>query len=170
MVLLEHLDLGQAAVAAGQIVVLQALVEGLDALVGQGVAGDDDLEAVVVRRIVAAGDHHPAACAEHVGGEVQHRGRHHADVGDVAAAVLQAADQRAGQFRAGQAAVAADHHPGLAAGEAFRADGAADPVGGVGGQAVADHTADVVGAEDPGRQVRGVGAVHRGRVLHAGGR
>src|SRR5690606_7117743 len=128
-VAVEDVDLLDAADTAGQDVVVNARLEGLDLLVGLGVAGDDELEAVVVRRVVAAGQHHAGFALQHVGGEIQHRGRHHADVGDVAAAVQQALDQLLYQLRAGQAAVAADRDIGLALGQALRADGAADPVG-----------------------------------------
>src|SRR5690606_23551182 len=153
-VALQHVDLLDAADAAGQVVVLDALAQGLDLLIGQGVAGDDDLEAVVVRRVVAAGEHYPGGAFQHVGGEVEYRGRHHADVADLAAAIEDALDQLFGEFRAGQATVAADGHARLALGEAFRTDGAADPVGGLRRQAVADHAADVIGTEDVGRQRR----------------
>ena len=58
------------------------------------------------------------------------------------------------QLRAGQAAVAADGDVRLALCQALRADGATDPVGRLRGQGIADHAADVVGAEDAGGKFR----------------
>ncbi|MCY1410408.1 hypothetical protein D9M71_257770 [compost metagenome] len=115
---------------------------------------------------MAAGEHHAGFALEDVGRVVKHRGRHHADVGDLAAAIQQALDQLLHQFRTGQAAVAAHGYVGLAPGQAFRADGAADPVGGLGGQGIANHAADVVGAEDAGGQLRGFRA-HSGVSLQS---
>ncbi|MNF64206.1 hypothetical protein D3C84_459300 [compost metagenome] len=101
---------------------------------------------------MAAGEHHAGLAGQHVGRVVERRGRHHADVGDLAAAVQQTLDQRLDQLRAGQAAIAADRDVGLAAGQALGADGAAYPVGGFGGEGIADHAADVVRAENAGGQ------------------
>src|SRR5690606_39815162 len=55
-VALQHLDLLGLADAFGQVVVLDAQAQGLNLFVGQSVAGDNDLEAVVVGRVVAAGE------------------------------------------------------------------------------------------------------------------
>ncbi|MNZ39485.1 hypothetical protein D3C78_569800 [compost metagenome] len=101
---------------------------------------------------MAAGEHHAGFAGQHVGRVVERRGRHHADVGDLAAAVQQALDQCLDQFGTGEAAIAADRDIGLAAGQAFRADGAAYPVGGFGGEGIADHAANVVRAENAGGQ------------------
>ncbi len=147
-VAIKDLDLFHAAFAAGQVVALQTRQQGLDLLVGESVAGDDDLETVVVRRVVAAGEHHPRLASQHVGGVVQRWGRHQADIADLATGVGQAFDQLLDQHRAGQAAVTADRDLWLALGEGLGADGATDPVGGLGMQGLADHAADVIGAED----------------------
>jgi hypothetical protein len=45
-----------------------------------------ELEAVVLGRVVAAGDHHRAVDRQRVRGEVQDRRRHHADVDHVGGA------------------------------------------------------------------------------------
>ncbi len=163
----QDVDLLHAADAGCQVVFLDALAQGLDLLVGQGLAGDDDLEAVVVRRVVAAGEHHPGLALQHVGRVVQDRGGHHAHVADLATAVDQALDQLLDQFGAGQAAIAADSDARFAARQAFGADGAADPVGGLGGEGIADHAADVVGAEDAGGQWRGFRRAHDGGLLQS---
>ena len=163
-VAVQDLDLLDAAFAAGEVVGLQANQEGLDLLIGQGVASDDDLEAVVVRRVVAAGEHHPGLAGQHVGGVVQGWRGHQADVADLAPGLDQALDQLLDQHRAGQATVAANRYMRLALGQALCTDGAADPVGGFGGEAFADHTSDIVGAEDAGGEVRG----HAFHVAHLG--
>ena len=163
-VALQDVNLGDGPCAAGQVVGLQAGVQGLDLLIGQGVASDDDLEAVVVRRVVAAGEHDPGFARQYVGGVVQRGGWYQADVADVAAAVSQALDQLLDQLRAGQAAVTAYRNVGFALGQALGADGAADPVGGFGGQGLGDHTTDVIGAKNAvgkGRGYAGCGT-HRG--------
>ncbi|MNY01058.1 hypothetical protein D3C86_1335710 [compost metagenome] len=152
-VAVEDLDLGDAALAAAQVVGLEAVVQGLDLFVGQGVAGNDDLEAVVVRRVVAAGEHHAGFAGQYVGGVVERRSRDQADITDVAAAVGDAFDQLRDQLRAGQTAIATDGHVWLALGQALGADGAADPVSGFGVQEFRDGAADVIGAEDAVREL-----------------
>src|SRR5690606_15217997 len=80
--------LGGEQAAAGD-----AVVQVGDGIARQRLAADHDLEAVVVRRVVAAGDGDAAAGVQVVGSEVHHRRRHHADVDDVAARLAQAFDQ-----------------------------------------------------------------------------
>src|SRR5690606_33344760 len=164
-VALQNIDLLHAADAAGQVVVVQAGLEREDLFIGQGVAGDDDLETVVIRWIVAAGEHHRRAALKYVGGEIHHGGRHHADVGHLAAAIEQALHQLLQQFGAGEAPVAADDDVGFALCQALRADGAADPVGVLGGQRVAHHATYVVGAEDVGGKGRNALASGHGKIL-----
>ncbi|MOA04056.1 hypothetical protein D3C78_1235890 [compost metagenome] len=147
-VALEDLDLFHTAFATGQVVGFQASQQGLDLFVGQGIASDHDLETVVIRRVVATGEHHAGLAGQDIGSEIQRRGRHQTDVADLATGIGQAFDQLLDQHRAGQAAVAADGNLRLALGERLRANGAADPVGGFGVQGLADHAADVIGAED----------------------
>ena len=57
----------------------------LDVVARQRRVVDHHLEAVVVGRVVAAGDHHAAAGAEVLGGEVRHRRGDHAEVDHVRA-------------------------------------------------------------------------------------
>ena len=167
-VALQHVDLFDAAHAADQVIVINACFQRLDLFVGQGVARDNDFETVVIRRVVAAGEHHCRFAGEHMPGEVHHGGRHHADIADVAAAVQQALDQLLGERRAGQASVSANGNVGLALGDGLRTDGTADPVGRFSMQGAADYTANVVGAEDIGRQFGGVDAGRRwGRFIQA---
>ena len=113
-VAVQHVQLVAAAVADAQVVLLQALVQGRDLVAREGLASDHDLQAVVGRRVVAAGDHHAGGGAAGVGGKVQHGGGHHADVADLAAAVHQPLNQLFAQCRAGQAAITGDQHTRLA--------------------------------------------------------
>ncbi|MNN46999.1 hypothetical protein D3C81_1614030 [compost metagenome] len=147
-VAVENLDLGDAALAAAQVVGLEAVVQGLDLFVGQGVAGNDDLETVVVRRVVAASEHYPRLARQHVGRVIQRGCRHQADIADLAAGLDQSLDQLLDQHGAGQTAIAANRNLRFALRQALGANGAADPVGGLGMQGLADHAADVIGAED----------------------
>ena len=71
----------------------------------------------------------PEPVLQVVGGEIQHRRGHLADVDHVDAACLQAARQRLRELGPGQAAVAADGHACLAERARLRADGAADQLG-----------------------------------------
>ncbi|MNH11014.1 hypothetical protein D3C79_705180 [compost metagenome] len=162
-VAVKDLDLFHAAFGAGQVVGFQSGQQGLDLFVGQGIASDDDLEAVVVRRVVAAGQHHTGLAGQHVGCVVQRRGGHQADVADLAAGIDQALDQLFDQHRAGQAAIAADRNLRFALGQALRADGAADPVGGFGVKGLADHAAYVICAENAVGQC---GGDQVGHVVH----
>ena len=103
-----------------------------------------ELHAVVVRRVVAGGDHDAAVEASGEGGEVDAFGAAQADVVDVDAGVGQAADQRLAELLAGQADVAADADAlGLEEGGV----GLADLVGQVFVQFGGDASADVVGFE-----------------------
>lgn len=125
-----------------------ACVELGDGAAGERFAIDHDLEAVVIGRVVAAGDGNGTAQAQFVGGEVGHRRGHHADVGDVDARHPEAIDQCAGHFRRGEPAVA----PHGDAAQAFLAHPGphrpADQAGDVGIERLADHATDVVGPED----------------------
>jgi hypothetical protein len=106
----------------------------LDRIERQRGAADDHLQAVVVWRVVAAGDRDAGVAAKFVGGEIGDRGRHAADVDGVATGGADAVHQRAGQFRAGQAAVAADGDGFLALFERQCAKGMADLAHDIGGQ------------------------------------
>jgi len=66
----------------------------------------------------------------------------------MATGVNQALDQLLDQHRARQAAIAAYRNLRFTLGQALRADGAADPVGGFGVEGFADHAADVIRAEN----------------------
>ncbi len=149
-VLRHYVGVVEAAFAPGEIARFDASVQGLDVGAGQGGAADDHLQAVVVGRVVAAGEHDAGAGAQGVGGVIQHRGRYHAEVGDVAPGLAQATDQGLDELRPGQAAVARHVDVLLAARLGLGAQGAADPVHGVDGQRLVDDATDIVGLEDGG--------------------
>ena len=137
-----------------QVVCEQPLAQTLNRLAGQGFAREHDLEAVVLRWIVAAGDAHARMRAEMMRGEVQHRCRHAADVNDVAAGGIEPTTQRGGQFRTGKAAIATDDHGFNATCTGLAANGMADTLDGGRRERLADDAADVVGLEDFRRQLR----------------
>ncbi len=147
-VALKDVDLGDAAFLRRQVVGLDALVQRLDLLVGEGVAGDDDLEAVVVLRVMAAGQHDAGLAGQHVGCVIQRRRWHQAYIADVTAAVVQTLNQLLYQFRTGKPTVAANADVGFVLRQAFGADGAADPVSRFSVEGVPDHATDVVGTEN----------------------
>ena len=137
-----------SACAVAEVALFDAGAQRLDGVAGQGFACQHHFQAVVVGRIVAAGDHHRAVGVELEGGEIHHRGGDAAHVDDVDAALLDAARQRCGKFHAGQAPVAADGDGVLAARGGFRADGVAYAFNDFGGEGFADDAADVVGLEN----------------------
>ena len=139
---------GAALVAVAQIVLFQPNAQLLDGVARQGLAADDHFEAVVVRRVVRAGDHDAGIRVELIRCEVGHRRGDHAQVDHIDAGFLDATRQGGGQFRPGQAAVATDAEGGLAAGPGLAADSLADGLDDFGGEGFADDAADVVGLED----------------------
>ena len=144
----QHVPLLAAALAFAEIALLNAGLEGLDGVAGQGGALNNHLEAVVVRRVVAAGDHYAGVgVVVVVGGEIQHRGGHQAQIHHFAAAGLQAVGEAVHQRRGRQSAVAAHRHGVAALAAYFSADGQTDQAGGVVGEGVLVNAANVVGAE-----------------------
>ncbi|MNT39027.1 hypothetical protein D3C72_1752430 [compost metagenome] len=93
-VLLAHIDLLVGAGTAAELAGFDPLAQRLDLLAIDRLAGQHHLETVVVRRVVAAGDHDAGGRADavdlDVGGEVDHRGGDHADVDHVQAGGAQA--------------------------------------------------------------------------------
>ena len=89
------------------------MVQRFDAVAINGVAVDQHFQAIVLRRVVAAGDHDAGSGFKLVRSIIQHRCGYHANVDDIAAAGTQAIAQGACQLGAGQAAVPADHHRAL---------------------------------------------------------
>ena len=103
-----------------------------------------DLHAVVVRRVVACGDHDAAVELLAERREVDELGAAHADVEHVDARVREALDQRRSERRARRADVAADSDPPRLH---ERRVGPADPVGEVLVEVLGDAAANVVGFE-----------------------
>ncbi|MCY1519386.1 hypothetical protein D9M68_541360 [compost metagenome] len=120
----------------------------------EGAPTHHHLEAVVLGRIVAAGDRHARARLHDVGGEVDQGRGHHPDVQGIHAAFQHAFLQRHGQHFAAQAAVAADdqrlHALFARAGGQRRAQRARE----AGVDQVRHGAADVIGLEDCGGKLR----------------
>src|SRR5690606_30096956 len=104
----------------------------------------DHLHAVVVRRIVARGDHDAAVELLVESGEVDDLGADDADIEHVDARVGEAARERRREGRARQADIAPDGHPACADELGVSA---ADAVGDVLVELARDAAADVVGLE-----------------------
>ena len=83
-----------AACAAGEVALDQALAQLLDGVSGQCLATQHHLQAVIVGRVVATGDHDRAVRPELIGGEIGHRRGHHAEVDDADAGFADAACKR----------------------------------------------------------------------------
>ena len=135
--------------AIGGIVRDDPLFERLYRLAEQGVAGEHHLQAVVGRGVVAGGHLHPGAAAGEIGGggEIQRRGRRHADVDHIAAARQQAARERLGERGTGQAAIAPEHELPRPPPPRLSPQRPPDALDHLGGQIGLDHAADVVGFE-----------------------
>ena len=147
----------RAAIAAGagfERTGLDARLERLDVAARERVARDDHLEPVVVRRVVAAGDHDAALRLELVCCEIAHRRRDRTDIDHVRPTRLNPIGNGATKLRPGDSAVAGGNHRVAAAllreGTQCLTDAAHDRRR----QALADDAADVVGLEDLGRQLR----------------
>ena len=98
-----------ALAAALETVARDALVKVLDGAFGQGLPAHHDLEAVVVRRIVAAGHRHAATGIESVRRVIDDRRGHGAKIDHVDAGFAQSIGQRPRQLRAGKPAVTPHH-------------------------------------------------------------
>ena len=83
------------------------LADLLDGFPMQRAGAADGFESVELAGIVAAGDHHGAIGFQMHRRKIQQRRRHHADIGDLAAGIDQAFEQRVAQARRAQPAVAA---------------------------------------------------------------
>ena len=136
--------------ALAKLAGLGDVVELLNLLAVDGALADHHLEAVVIARVVAGGDHHAAVGRKVEHRKIEHRGGHHADVHDVAAGGQQTLAEQVAVAVGAQAAVAAqsdalDPLPGHVG-----ADGLAqgDHVGVV--DVLVHHATDVVFAEYAG--------------------
>ena len=144
-----------------------APAQPLDAFPGQGRAADHHLQAVVFRRIVRAGNHDAGARFQGMGGVVDQRRRHAADVDGPHSTSAQTAQQRRAQRACARAAVAAHHHLPLPGVQRFGGEGAADLFDRRFRERAADHAANVVGAEDLRARRRVVAAHHAWRAYSA---
>ena len=152
-VVLDHLRapqtaLPETALSRVEIVLLDPASEILDRIAVQRLAGDHDLQSVVLGRVVAAGDHDAAAGLEMLRREIEQRGRHPPDIDDVAAALPHPLDDCREQLGARMPSVAARDQRLHAAVVRLGADRAADPPDDLRGEGVADDAPDVVGAEN----------------------
>jgi hypothetical protein len=136
-------------------------------------AGEHHLEAVVVLRVVAAGDLDAAAAAVLAARRrdvVEHRRRHRAEVDHVDPRRHQAADQRRGETGTRMPAVAADRDRPFAGGKRLAAEGATE-VGREGFvDRLVDDAANVVGLEDRSVNLHRVGMEGSGKGRRIVGR
>ena len=119
-----------------------------DVLAVQRGAAQHHFQAVVLGRVVAAGDGHTRATAGQYRGEVHQRRGHHADVDHVHPGGTQPGRQRSRQRRARQPAVTAHHHLTDAPGTCLGAQRQADGRDGLFRQCGLDNAADVIGLEN----------------------
>ena len=157
--------LGAAALALRVVLGLDAPAQRLDLVAVDRTAGQHHLEAVVVLRVVAAGDLDARAAAVRAargGHVVQHRCRHRTEVDHVQPGRCQPADQRRGQARAREAPVAPHRHRLFAGLQRLAAESPAEVLGKGLVDRLADDAADVIGLEDGGIDLHGVNVLARG--------
>ncbi len=113
------------------------------------------LEPVILGRVVAAGNLDAAVDVEIMGRKIKHGGWTHGNLHDVGAAVGKAADQRHLELAAMQPPIAADRDSPRAFIARHRSEGSAEAVGIVFAQRVTDDPANVIFAQDGGIEVMG---------------
>jgi len=151
LVVVGHRPLLDRAVPALVVVGLDQQPHALDLLAGQGQVAVSQLEAVVFRRIVAAGDHHAAVGPQAVAGVVEDRSRHDADVEDPRTGRDHAIRHRVAEPIRGRPHVAPDGELdslGPQGAEHERRVCAAQRPHDLFGQVLVDEPADIVLAED----------------------
>ena len=134
-----------------------ALAELLDLRAEHRAALQQHLEAIVIGRVVAAGDLDAAVDVEIMSREIEHRRGAHANQHDVHAAFREAADQFGFEHAGVGAAVAADGDGARAFAMGLGGEGPAERVSVGFGQRVADDPADVIFAQDIGVELVGHG-------------
>ena len=159
-VLVHHPGAPPRAPTGEQAAFGDARAQILDGGQRQGFAADHHFQAVVIRRIVAAGHRNAGLAAQRVRGEIGDRRRHAADVDGVHAGGGDALDQRLGERRAGQATVAADGNRRLLPLAGERAERLADGAHAGGRQADIDDAANVVRLENLGGKLVGHGRTY----------
>ena len=145
--------LGATPALGGVGLGFDARLELLNVVAVDGAAAHHHLEAVVILRVVAAGDLDAAGAAvlaTRSGHVVQHGGGDGADVHHVQPGALQPLDQAGHQGWARQAPVAPHGHGLFARSHTFGAKGPAQVFGKGRVDVLADDAADVIGLEDGG--------------------
>ena len=135
-----------------QISAPDALAQVLDPLTRECFTTNHYLEAIIFRRIVAAGDHDPRVAAQKMGGEIEYRRGHLTQIHYILATLHQATGQRFTQGLARISPVTGDDNgllPLLPGRTAYRTP---DQVDTFGIQRFIHYTPDIVGTEDACRQ------------------
>ena len=92
--------------ALNKVVIVDPHLQRLNSVAGKGFIPQDHLDAVVIRRIMTAGQHHSAATGEFSGGIIQHGCRYHPHIDDIHPGGQQSFHQGLAQFRTGQTPIA----------------------------------------------------------------
>ena len=145
---LNHRAFTSAGPEPGHLAGVGQALNLLDILAAQGMAGQHDLQAVIFRGIVAAGQHNAAARAQMMGGEVQQRGRHEANIDHIPATGAKALDQDLDQPRAGLASVPPHHETLLADRPGAGADRPGEGLHGLPGEGLAHDATYVIGPKN----------------------
>src|SRR5262249_22628481 len=122
----DRVALADSRGAAGELAGGVAAADRLDLVAVDRRPAAHDLEAVVGRRVVAAGDLDGTVEIEAERREVEDGRRHDADVGDLGAGGDETVEERVVETRRRQPAVAAEGEPALPLGGEMAGDGAAE--------------------------------------------
>ncbi len=143
-------DFLDAAVALVPVARCGALAELLDLRAEQRAALQQQLEPVIVGRVVAAGNLDAAVDVHLAGREIEHRRGAHSDHHDVEPACREPAHQSGFEHPRVSPPVAPDRHPPRALAARLGRIGPAERIGVGFGQRVADDPANVIFAQDGG--------------------
>ena len=131
-----------------EIVLLNAGAQRLYGVPGKGLAPQYHFQSVVIRGVMAAGNHDGRMRVQMVRSKVHHRRGHSPNVNDVDPALLNAACQCGDKFHAGKPPVAAYDYAVLAACRGFRADGMTNDFNQLRGKRFTHDTANIVSLEN----------------------
>ena len=98
-----------------EIILLDACAQGLYGITGERFASQYHFQSVVIRGIVAAGNHDCRMRVQMISCKINHRRGNTPNINDVDAALLNAARQSGGKFHARQTSVATNCDRVLAA-------------------------------------------------------
>ena len=151
LVQLENFLLPVTTLALGEIARFNTLAQGLNRITGKRCAINDNLEAVIIARIMAPRQHHSGIQAFNViRSEIQCRSRHHAHIDHMATGGADTVTQSLQQCRARQSAITGQGNAVLPLRQHLGTDTTADQVRAIVGECLVIDTANIIGPKNRG--------------------